>query len=593
MEQRHPLLVPTAFLAFWTVAFYRVEVPSELLLGLAIVLQVIGAMATWRKKHSVALHLTCCAIGCLLASGLSDEHVRARDRFEPSMKARVEGRVSEIRRGTPTVRKYVINGEVDGSSLPCLQTRCLIVERVRDTAIVHPNIGEYRIAFGAIRCPDPTTLPDEQNEVSLCKSLGASFIMDVSTSTLSRSSTELDNIRDRSKEWIVHTLERNLPERSASIATALLIGDRSGLDYESLKAYAASGTAHMFSVSGSHVGMILGILILILGTAPSWWRIALVTVAITLYVIICGAEPPAVRAGLMGIAALIARRTEKDADPINILCGVVFVIVCVQPQTIFQPGMILSVTAVASILVIAPMWYAHILSMIDSPKTWKRTLLAAVATDVAATIGVTLPSLFYFSTTSLTSPLANLAVVPLLGLALVLCVLMCAVSVLGFSSPVAWCADHVIYLADIIARAAGDDSLQHLHPGWQWSIALLFIASMLWPLASKTFVGGIVRVTLGIAFMIFIIQIIPLRVEEDLVALRRGGVVIATRTDDTLLILLDGEHYAPHDPRLYWWAMKQTVPIRCEGRGVWGRRMSGTIRRGVVGWANGDSTRLR
>ncbi|MCX6139875.1 MAG: ComEC/Rec2 family competence protein [Candidatus Kapabacteria bacterium] len=593
MEQRRPLLLPTVILAFWTVTIVQSAVPIRLLFGLSVTLYALGALGLLHRKYSVALHIFCCAIGCCLAGRLGNEIVPAVDRFEETMKARLEGRVTEIRGGSPTVRRYVICGEIDGVYLPCVRTRCIVYEHVRDTLPSMPKLGESRVVVGTIHRPDPATLPGEQNEITVCRSLGVSFIMEANTSKITESQGWLNNIRDHSSRWIVETLENNLPSRTSAIAIALTIGDRGRLDHESMKAYAASGTAHMFSVSGSHVAVILGIVIMIIGAAPSWWRVLLIAAITIFYVFICGAEPPAVRAGLMGITALIARRTERDADPMNLLCGAFIIIVCVDPQTILQPGMILSMVSVASILVIAPSWYSHIASLINHTRKWKLALVGALATNIAATIGISIPSLVYFSTTSLTSPLANFLVVPLLGLALALCVMLCFASLVGISGPVVWCTSWVIDIADTVARSAVDYSLVHVDPLWKWLIVLLFIVSMLWPLTSRTLLGAWLRIVCGVAATIVMVNIIPIRAEEDILAQRRNGVVVATRISDTLRVLIDGNTYYPNDTRLYSWAVQQTKPIRCEGRGTWGRRMSGAIRRGIVGWTHADSTRLR
>ena len=62
------------------------------------------------------------------------------------------------------------------------------------------------------------------------------------------------------------SLSRWLPEPASSLARALVLGERDGLTPELRDQWSRAGTAHILSISGLHVGVLLG-LILALGTA--------------------------------------------------------------------------------------------------------------------------------------------------------------------------------------------------------------------------------------------------------------------------------------------------------------------------------------
>ena len=593
MEQRQPLLLISLWVLLLTLLLASGDVPVTFLQWGSSVCSLGAILGLVRGKNSMAMWLGCLAIGCCTSGQLVERSVSSGIDFGPKLRARIEGRVVNVRRCTPTVRKYVIDGEVDAALLPCVLTRCIINEGVRDSTIPLPRVGEYRIVFAEIHRPDPATLPSEFPEVALCRSVCASFIAERARSVVTHEQPWLYRSRDIVRNWITATLSHYLPRNEAWIAVAVVIGDKSGLEFTSMQAYAASGTAHMFSVSGSHVGVILGVLFLLIGRSPSWWRVVVISLFIAVYVFVSGAEPPAIRAGMMGIVALIIKRGERDVDLVNILCGVVILMICFDPISLLQPGMVLSVIAMASILIVAPLWFQRIMQLVHRPRPWKVAIVMTLATSIAATIGVSIPSIAYFSSTSLTAPIVNLVVVPLLSVALVLSLVVCAVSAVGIAYPIAWCATVVIKAADALAIAGADHSLDSVPITLRWIVVVLFIIVLLWPTVAKSMLGALVRVACGITVVILLIWNTSSEDPYHVVAQRREGVVIAYRYRDTMNVLLRGQLYTGSDVRLHQWCAQQRIPLACEGVGLWGRRMSGGIRSKLVGSIYEDSRRSR
>ncbi|MBK7032154.1 MAG: ComEC/Rec2 family competence protein [Ignavibacteria bacterium] len=583
MERRLPLVFPTLCVLGWVLILTVAHASESLLFWTSAVSITLAVISLKRGSLATAFHCSCLALGCITVQYRASHMVDTSDVFGPAMRVRAEGVVQEIKRSSPGKHRYVLMGEIDASELPCVRAACLVTEWVADSLRPPPRKGETRIVTGLLRRPDPATLPDEVPEKAVCHGFGASLIITNASSAVVRDQPWWNRWSDVTREWMVSIFERELPRDVSALAIAVVIGDRTALDPEVMQVYAASGTAHMFSVSGSHVGIILGVLITIIGSAPSWWRVVVISLIIAAYVFVSGGEPPAVRAGLMGIVALVARRRELHTDMVNILCGVALGMVLVDPTVSTQPGMILSVMTIASILIVGPLWFNGVMRLVDRPRPWKRALAATCATSIAATIGVSIPSLVYFSSTSLTAPFANLIVVPLLSCALVACLLLCITSVVGVTAPVAWCISVLVRMADHVAQGTADNSLAHVHDVWKWVIVVLMIATLLWPLVSPTFIGGVVRMVAGVVVIIGVIWCIPVRATETFIAQRRNGIVIAAVCRDTLNVFIDGQHHAAIDGKLMLWVKRQPIPVKCEGRGLWGRRMSATIRRELVG----------
>jgi len=105
-------------------------------------------------------------------------------------------------------------------------------------------------------------------------------------------------------------------ERSAVIA-ALLLGDRSGLSEGERETLQRTGTAHLLAISGLHVGMVAGFLLLIgagiarcigicTGTSPRGLPVLLALVGVLAYTLLAGAPLSAQRAMVMTWVLLLA-----------------------------------------------------------------------------------------------------------------------------------------------------------------------------------------------------------------------------------------------------------------------------------------------
>jgi len=121
-------------------------------------------------------------------------------------------------------------------------------------------------------------------------------------------------------------IDRHLPGRKGGLLKALVIGERGGLSREDRERFAASGVAHVLSISGLHVGM-LGLVVFFLarflGSFSAtlmlrWNLLKAATVvsflAVLFYTALAGGRIPTVRAAIMvgvyGLAVLMDRQEE-------------------------------------------------------------------------------------------------------------------------------------------------------------------------------------------------------------------------------------------------------------------------------------------
>jgi competence protein ComEC len=150
-----------------------------------------------------------------------------------------------------------------------------------------------------------------------------------------------------------HTAPRD--PQSAAIVTAILIGDRAGLDQEIEERLQRAGTFHVIAISGGNIAiltaLILGLLRLA-GTPPracAWLTIS----AVALYAFIVGSGASVARAALAAIVYLFARAIDHRTSPLNVLAVVVAIMLVWAPLEIADAGFWLTCLATLAIMLLA------------------------------------------------------------------------------------------------------------------------------------------------------------------------------------------------------------------------------------------------
>lgn len=204
---------------------------------------------------------------------------------------------------------------------------------------------------------------------------------------------------------------------AAAFLQAFLIGSRRDLTPEVKDAFSRSGLSHIMSVSGLHVGLLLAPLLPLLPWASrrTFWRILLMAgfgMLLFFYAGLTGFRVSVNRAALMSFLLISGRLLRNRPDAMNGMATSAFVLLSLDPQALHQAGFQLSYTAVAILLV----WMGPIQSWLKEkvPWKWAQAGIVLMLTSILIQFGM-LPLLSsWFGQASLISPLANLAVIPLL-----------------------------------------------------------------------------------------------------------------------------------------------------------------------------------
>lgn len=255
--------------------------------------------------------------------------------------------------------------------------------------------------------------PDDHPYGEYLRRTGASGTLDArSLHMASEPPLSLQTLRDGAGDG----LRRSLPEPEAGLAAGILIGLRERVDRDLAADFATAGVSHVVAISGWNIAIVAGLVGAVMRGRPR--RIVTIAVLATVvaYVIAAGASPSVVRAAVMAGVVLLARESGRAGRAPAALGAAAAILLLVDPALIDDAGFRLSVLATAGLLAWAnpiaawlgrlgggrmPGWLAESLGI---------SLAAQAATlpDVLATFG----------RLSVVAPAVNLAVVPLVPVAM-------------------------------------------------------------------------------------------------------------------------------------------------------------------------------
>ena len=150
---------------------------------------------------------------------------------------------------------------------------------------------------------------------------------------------------------IFQRLEALLPEDAAALPQAMLTGRREGLSEADRSLLSQAGASHIVAVSGLHVSMLLGVLLLLTGRGRLSTLLGLPLLA--LFVLMTGASPSVLRASLMLGLLLLAPLFRAENDPPTALALAALAILLANPWTAASLSFQLSFGAVAGLLLAA------------------------------------------------------------------------------------------------------------------------------------------------------------------------------------------------------------------------------------------------
>ena len=213
---------------------------------------------------------------------------------------------------------------------------------------------------------------------------------------------------------ISRSLISSLGEETGSYASALLLGMRSLISSKDRESFSRLGIAHILSVSGFHVGLLIAAmtaLFRLLRLRPSV-RLLLYAVILSAYAALCGMNQPVIRASLLLLLSREGRILNRPRSGIHLLSAVLFIMTLFSPVQVTSASFQLTFCAVFGLI-----WFAPVVRRLVCIRS---RVLRMIPESLVITFGVQLgllfPELFFFQRLPLLVFLINLPAMLISGI---------------------------------------------------------------------------------------------------------------------------------------------------------------------------------
>ena len=211
------------------------------------------------------------------------------------------------------------------------------------------------------------------------------------------------------KQRILQMTKQIFPVDTEPFIRSLMLGDRAELYREEALHLAMSraGFMHIVAVSGMHIAFVVGFLRLLLGNTGR--SSVLCILLVWLFVLVTGASPSAVRAGIMQTFLLLVPLLRRENDPATSLSAALGLLLLQNPHAACSVSLQLSFGAMAGILLLSEPLSDAMLTALPEGKMGH--LLRDPTMVIASSLSVmafTIPLMaLHFGYVSILSPLSN------------------------------------------------------------------------------------------------------------------------------------------------------------------------------------------
>lgn len=215
------------------------------------------------------------------------------------------------------------------------------------------------------------------------------------------------NLFEKVRIFIRETLKEGLDREEFSVVYALLTGNSDYIETQTLENFRASGIAHIFAVSGLHIGFLSALLSFVFNKLKvnKWLKTFLIITSLFFYSGVCGFSASSLRASIMCSVMLFATIFGERYDGLSALGTALTLLLLSFPTQLFFVGFQLSFAVVFAILALS---FPVTKLFRFLPKKFAISLATVLVAQVAS-----IPiMLYHFGEFSLVSVIANLIFLP-------------------------------------------------------------------------------------------------------------------------------------------------------------------------------------
>lgn len=257
-------------------------------------------------------------------------------------------------------------------------------------------------------------------------------------------------------------VEARLPPLEATVLEGILWGDRGQLPAAVRQEFSDTGTVHVLTTAGLHLGIFAALVtwLLVRLPIPRLVRTGIVICASWAYAALAGLHVPTIRAATMLTAGAIAYESGRGRSASAVLAAAAFAVALPHPLALLSPSFSMSFACVGGIALLSP---ALRDAGLNDDCGLPPRIIELARTSLAVQIAMWPFQALYFDAFTPWAVFANLVVVPLVGIimalggALLTATAVCPPLLAPFSNLAWWMLSFMIAVVDKFA------SLPHAH----------------------------------------------------------------------------------------------------------------------------------
>ena len=248
---------------------------------------------------------------------------------------------------------------------------------------------------------------------------------------------------------LIERLEKSgVSPRTLALSSALVVGERSGMEYETKQAYNHIGAGHLLALSGTHLGILYAFLYLMLirwvrHNQWRWFSLPLILLFLWGYALVAGMPVSLVRATLMLSIFTILSLMQYDTDHLHPLALSAIIILLISPTDLQSVSFQLSFVAVFFILAL----WGPLRDMYQGIP-W---IVKLLGTSCVASFGIMPLVMYYFHRLPLLAPFYSIVLIPMTTLIIYLTIAAMLLPV----QPLGWLLNATVLLQQKIIDFAG------------------------------------------------------------------------------------------------------------------------------------------
>ena len=304
----------------------------------AAVMIILSNRVTGHKKCSYLLLFCCFAAGIGIAA-VTEYEKNGIDLIVGEY-VEAEGKITDVIEKESTARVTVKAGKTK------------IIVYIKEAERL-PKVGEYISVKGSLEPPEDATNPGGFDAEQYYTGKGIAGVLYADDYQILEKKDYILFYLGCFRASMKESLFRYFREDRASLLSAILLGEKSGLDKNQKLLYQKNGLAHILAISGMHVSIIaLAIekILELIGVGRKK-RYAAVIILVTLYGLMTGFDSPIVRAVIMLVMRYSAFFFKRSPDIPTDMMTALLIMAVINPYSVFTAGVQMSFAAAFSMYI--------------------------------------------------------------------------------------------------------------------------------------------------------------------------------------------------------------------------------------------------